>query len=93
LSETGIEWGFEWSKRRLDWTEIASMRELRWGLLPSRRMRVLAIRTIGDRKGTAPNRLLFRSDFTINISGLEQPAEAALDLVEQLSGRRVERAR
>jgi hypothetical protein len=54
-------------------------------------MRVLAIRTIGDRKGTTSKRLLFRADFTINMSALEQPADAVLVLVEQLSGRRVQR--
>ena len=94
LSETGVDWGFEWSRRRLAWTEIASMRERRWGAWRWQRRRFcfLAVSVIGHSKGRRADRFLFSADFTVNIGGLEQPVDMVLELVEQLSGQPVERA-
>jgi hypothetical protein len=88
LSTTRIAW----SRHSLPWSEIASMRELRFrfGLLRPNRLHVLAISTTERRQHHGPDRLL-GADYTINISGLEQPAGAVLDLVEQFSGQTVER--
>ena len=79
LSEQGIAW----SRRNLAWTEVRTMRELRWGYWPTRR--ILAITTVGG-TGTRPDQILFRSDFTINITALERSADEILGLVERFSG-------
>jgi hypothetical protein len=83
--------GIAWFHHSLEWNEIVSMRELRFrlGLLPPR-LQGLALTTARPRKHTSPDRLL-GADYTINISALEKPASAILDLVEQFSGRSVQR--
>jgi hypothetical protein len=92
LSATGMEWGFEWSRRSLAWAEVESMRVRRGGgLLTRRHVRWLEIEVRGDAERARLSRGLSRADVTVNLSGLERSAEAVVGLVEQYSGREIER--
>lgn len=72
------------------WSQIDAMKEMRWGRWPNR-FRFPAIRPVDRHLGNQCNRALFRPNSRVNVRGLRHRAETVFELVEQFSGRKVER--
>ena len=93
VTPSGIEWSYAFSRRKaVSWEDVVSIREVKQGRWPARR-RILAIKTRAHMRGPWLTRLLFRADRAVYTSGLDQPADAVLTIVEQFSGQRIARLR